>query len=317
MKRKGNLYHQICSVANLVLADERAREGKAMQPGVIAHNKKRGCNILKLHNALMDKTYKTSAYYTFKIYEPKERIISALPFFPDRIVQQAILNILESVFYSVFTADSYSCIKRKGIHGPKGADKALKKALRDVPGTQYYLKLDIKKFYPTIDHAILKQLLRRKFKDKDLLWLLDEIIDSAKGMPIGSYTSQFFANFYLTGFDRWIREQYRVKYYFRYSDDILILADSKPYLHQLRADIMEYMGFELNLQIKRNYRVAPVSCGIDYLGYVYRHTHTLLRPRIKKRMFKNRHKPASLASYIGLLSHCNGIHLTKKVYEKI
>jgi RNA-directed DNA polymerase len=127
-----------------------------------------------------------------------------LPYFPDRITHHAVMNILEPIFMQLFTSDTYSCIKKRGIHA---AALAVKKALRNEPATRYCLKLDIKKFYPNIDHQVLKHLLRRKFKDEDLLWLLDEIIDSAPGLPIGNYLSQYFANFYLTYFDHWIKKQ--------------------------------------------------------------------------------------------------------------
>jgi RNA-directed DNA polymerase len=168
MKRLNNLYHQICSMENLQLADARARKGKSFQYGVQAHDKNREGNILLLREILLNKTYKTSQYTTFTIYEPKERIVFRLPYFPDRITHHAVMSILEPVFTSMFTSDTYSCIKKKGIHG---VERSMKKALKDVDGTKYCLKLDIKKFYPNVDHEILKQLLRRKFKDKDLLWM--------------------------------------------------------------------------------------------------------------------------------------------------
>ena len=203
MKRINNLYPQIYSIENLMLADSIARKGKSNQPGIIMHDKNRDKNIQVLHEMLKNKTYKTSDYTTFTIFEPKERIIYRLPYFPDRITHHAVMNILERIFVSTFTADTYSCIKGKGIHA---AAKAVKIALKDVSATEYCLKLDIKKFYPNIDHDILKCLIRKKIKDKDLLWLLDEIIDSTDGLPIGNYLSQYFANFYLSYFDHWIKE---------------------------------------------------------------------------------------------------------------
>ena len=218
MKRLNNLFEKICSIENLHLADAKARKGKSAQYGVRLHDKNKEVNILMLHAMLKNKTYKTSAYKTFTITEPKERLVFCLPYFPDRITHHAIMNILEPVFTSMFTNDTYSCIKGKGIHA---AAKSLQRYLKDVSGTQYCLKLDIKKFYPNIDHEILKQLLRRKIKDADLLWLLDEIIDSAEGLPIGNYLSQYFANFYLTHFDHWLKETIGVKYYLRYADDLV------------------------------------------------------------------------------------------------
>ena len=179
MKRINNLYKQICSIENLELADAKARKGKSSQYGIILHDKNKKENIQKLHELLINKEYRTSEYTTFKIFEPKERDIFRLPYYPDRITHHAVMNVLEGIFVSVFTADTFSCIKGRGIHA---AANAVKCALKDNSGTRYCLKIDIKKFYPSVDHEILKQLLRRKFKDQDLLWLLDEIIDSADGL---------------------------------------------------------------------------------------------------------------------------------------
>jgi RNA-directed DNA polymerase len=317
MKRINNLYHRICSVENLQLADSIARKGKLNQPGVLEHDRNREKNIQDLHRMLMEKTYKTSEYTTFPIYEPKERIIFRLPYFPDRIVHHAVMNILEPIFISTFTADTYSCIKKKGIHA---AAKALRIALRDIPGTRFCLKLDVKKFYPNVDHAILKQLLRKKIKDVDLLWLLDGIIDSAEGLPIGNYLSQYFANFYLTYFDHWIKEELRLKYYFRYADDMVILSDSKEQLHQVLDQIRRYLQENLKLQVKGNYQVFPVcSRGIDFVGYVFYHTHTLLRKSIKQsfaRMLRGNSNPQSIASYRGWALHCNSINLLRRLLNE-
>jgi RNA-directed DNA polymerase len=319
MKRIGNLYTQICSIENLQLADAIARKGKATQYGVRTHDKKREANIELLRRMLVEKTYRTSAYETFIIHEPKEREVFCLPYFPDRIAHHAIMNIIEPVFTSGFTADTYSCIKGKGIHG---ASYALRKALKNVTATTYCLKLDVTKFYPSIDHEILKNLLRRKFKDNDLLDLLDETIDSADGVPIGNYLSQYFANFYLSPFDHWLKEQKKVKYYFRYADDLVFLSGSKEYLHQLLSDIRMYLADNLKLSIKPNYQVFPIeSRGIDFVGYVHFHTHVLLRKSIKKnfaRMIANRYNAASIASYNGWLKHCNSQTLkTKLLHEGI
>ncbi len=320
MKRKTNLFEKIISVENLQLADKKARRGKLKQYGVKIHDKNRDENILLLHQQLSEKKYNTSEYKTFTIKDPKVREISCLPYFPDRIVHHALMNYLEGLFVPVFTSDTYSCIKGKGIHA---ASRNLKSKLsNDVPGTKYCLKLDITKFYPSIDHSILKSLLRRKIKDADLLWLLDEIIDSAPGVPIGNYLSQYFANFYLAYFDHWIKESQQVQYYFRYADDIVILADNKEYLHQLLAEIREYLQSNLNLSIKPNYQVFPVaSRGIDFVGYVHFHTHTLLRKRIKKsfaKKLKQNENRQSIPSYLGWAKHCNSTNLLKKLtHEKL
>jgi len=317
MKRIGNLYQQICSIENIELADSIARKGKLKQPGVIHHDRNREANILELHHMLKRKTYKTSEYTTFTIYEPKERLISRLPYFPDRITHHAVMNILEPIFVSTFTADTYSCIKGRGIHAAAGS---VKRALRDQENTQYCLKLDIRKFYPSIDHEVLKQLLRKKFKDQDLLWLLDEIIDSAEGLPIGNYLSQYLANFYLAYFDHWIKEDRGVRYYFRYADDLVLLSGDKPYLHNLLGEIRTYLTDNLHLELKPNYQVFPVEArGIDFVGYVFYHTHTLLRKSIKQnfaRMLKTRPNDKSIASYNGWASHCDSRHLMKKLLHE-
>lgn len=314
MKRVNNLFKKIISLENLQLADENARKGKAKQYGVILHDKRRDSNIRLLHETLKAKNYRTSEYSIFKIYEPKEREIFSLPYFPDRIVHHAIMNVLEPYFTNMFTNDTYSCIKGKGIHA---CVKNVKKALSNNVATKYCLKLDIKKFYPSINHEHLKRLLKRKFKDRNLMMLLGEIIDSAPGLPIGNYLSQYFANFYLAYFDHWIKEEKQVEYYFRYADDIVILSDSKDYLHRILAEMRDYLDRELRLTIKSNYQIFPIEKrGIDFLGYKFFHTHTLLRKTIKKnfaRMLAKNPNPASIASYYGWISHCNGNNLLKKL----
>lgn len=315
MKRYGNLYQRIISIENLTLADKIAQRGKSKQYGVIAHNKNRESNILLLHEMLKSKTFTTSEYTTFKVFEPKERIVYKLPYFPDRILHHAVMNILEPIFLSVFTSDSYSCIKGKGIHA---ASKTLRKYLKSTDETTYCLKLDIRKFYPSVDHEILKCLLRKKFKDSDLLWLLDGIIDSAEGLPIGNYLSQFFANFYLTYFDHFLKETLGVKYYLRYADDIVILSDSKEYLWEILSEITRYLNQNLNLKVKGNYKVFPVECGIDFVGYVHFHTHTLLRKSIKQnfaRMLRRKHTKSSEASYLGWAKHADARNLIKTLLK--
>lgn len=314
MKRINGLYDRIISLENLQVADAIARKGKSKQYGVIQHDKSRESNILALHDQLRNQTYRTSPYTTFKVYESKEREVYRLPYYPDRIAHHAVMNVLEPIFTAQFTADTYACIKGKGIHG---AFRKLRQALRDEAGTQYCLKLDITKFYPSVNHAILKRLLRRKFKDEGLLQLLEEVVDSAPGLPIGNYLSQYFANFYLTGFDHWLKEEKGVRYYFRYADDLVILAPDKSSLHKLLAEIREYLRVNLKLEIKGNYQVFPVAArGIDFLGYIFYHTHTLLRKRIKKsfaRLVATKPFLASIAAYYGWACHANANHLLNKL----
>ena len=286
MKRVNNLFEKIVNLDNLRVADDKAQRGKSKKYGVRLHNLNKEGNLNSLRESLLNRTYKTSEYDMFKIYEPKEREIFRLPFYPDRIVHHAIMNVLEPIFIGCFVKDTYSAIKGRGIHL---AASNLKKVLRDVEGTTYCMKLDIKKFYPNINHEVLKSLIRRKIKDKDLLWLFDEIITSAPGLPIGNYLSQYLANFYLTYFDHWLKEIKGVKYYFRYADDMVILSSDKEHLHNLLIEIREYLDVNLKLVVKNNYQIFPVEDrGIDFLGYKFYHTHTLLRKSIKKRFINRR-----------------------------
>lgn len=315
MKRLGNIYKDIISLENLRLAEKKARKRKSKQYGVIAFDKNAEANLIALNEMLLNKTYKTSPYTTFKVYEPKEREVYRLPYFPDRIVHHAIMLRLEKMFVDSFTADTYSCIKGKGIHA---ASFALRKALQDKQATQYCLKLDVKKFYPNIDHDILKALLSRKIKDKDLLWLIDEIIDSAPGLPIGNYLSQYFANFYMTYFDHWIKEVVGVKNYFRYADDIVITGATKEELHLLLAQIRDYFTNILKLEIKNNYQVFPVEArGIDFVGYVHFHDRVYIRKSIKQRCARKLAKgvnTTSICSYMGWFKHANTKNLQKKLF---
>lgn len=316
MKRISGLYEKIISVENLTEAEIKSRKGKKHQYGVKVFDRDRENNIRKLHEMLKNRQYRTSAYTMFTVHEPKERTVFRLPYFPDRIVHHAVMNQLEPIFVSVFTSDTYSCIKGRGIHATA---RALRRALNDEAGTKYCLKLDVNKFYPSIDHATLKRLLRRKIKDNDLLTLLDEIIDSTEGIPIGNYLSQYFANFYLTYFDHWLKENRRVKYYFRYCDDLVILSDNKAELHQMLSEIKEYLRVNLKLSVKKNYQVFPVdSRGIDFVGYVFFHTHTRLRKSIKKafaRSISSNKGVASIAAYYGWAKHCNSNRLLKKLLD--
>lgn len=322
MKRVGNLFEQIISHDNLRLADTKARRGKLRSYGVLHHDKNREANIQRLHEMLRDKTYRTSDYEVFKIFDPKEREIYRLPYFPDRIVHHAIMNIMEPIWVSIFTADTYACIKERGIHA---AMQGVKKALKDEENTVNCLKIDIRKYYPSIDHEILKVILRRKIKCADTLELLDHIIDSAKGVPIGNYLSQYFANLYLAYFDHWIKEEIGIKYYFRYADDMVFFHSDKAYLQDLLIDVNGYLNRELNLVLKANFQVFPVDKrGVDFIGYVFRHTHILLRKGIKKNFCRavaklNKRQVSEaeykqvLCSWMGWAKHCNAKNLINKI----
>ena len=335
MKRLGDLHSSVCTANNVEIADDNARKCKSNNWGVRKHDKHREEDNAKLLNDLTNLTYKTSEYSTFKIYEPKERLIFRLPYFPDRIAHHAIMNVMEPIWVKSFIHHTYSCIKGRGIHK---LVVDIKKVLRNNnTETKYCLKLDVKKFYPSIDHEVLKfEILRRKIKDKKLLALLDEIVDSTDGVPIGNYLSQFFANLTLTYFDHWIFEEVKPEltkrgitlYYFRYADDIVILSNDKEALKEILTLIKTYFHQIVKLELKGNYQIFPVdSRGIDFVGYRFYHTHTLLRKSIKHRIFKlvNKYKAnkisleefkRKMSSYFGWLKYCDSKHLLQKIEKE-
>lgn len=334
MKRIGNLYEKIISVENLRLADEKARRGKLNSQGVKQHDLNREANIYALHDALLTKTFRTSEYDIFKVYEPKERIIFRLPYYPDRIVHHAIMNVLEPIWVRTFPHNTFSCIKKRGI---EGCARHVVKNIRKYDGRPLYcLKIDIRKYYPSIDHEVTKQLVRRKIKDADLLWLIDEIIDSAPGLPIGNYLSQYLANLYLAYFMHWCNEVLRIDCD-EYADDIVFYADSKERLRSAFVQIRSKLESELRLKVKGNYQIFPVAenrfdrhgRAIDYVGYKFFRAQRLIRKSIKQNFCRaaarlNKMQPLlpvneykqTLASWFGWAQHSNSKHLLKTVIAK-
>lgn len=290
MKRIGNLFDKVISLENLRLADEKARKGKTKSYGVKVHDKHREANILRLHQMLKDGEYHTSDYFVFKVFEPKERDIYRLPYYPDRILHHAVMNVLEPIWVNLMISETCACIKGRGI---SKAREYMQKYLKDKEGAKYCLKMDIKKFYPSIDHDCLKQIIRRKIKDDRLLQLLDEIIESAEGVPIGNYLSQYFANLYLAYLDHNIKEKLRIKYYARYADDMVLLSSNKEELSEALDYIKEELR-NLKLELKGNEQIFPVADnrydkkgrGVDFVGFVFYHEHTRLRKSIKKNFCK-------------------------------
>jgi len=320
MKRFGNLYARICDISNLRLAAENAARNKRRRDEVRDFFANLEENLLELHRLLIYRLYRTSAYEIFEKIEGKRRLIFKLPF-RDRVVHWAIMQVLEPIWTPQFTADTHACIKGRGMH-------SLLKKLRadlaaDPEGTAYCLKLDIRKFYPTIDHRILKTVVRRKIKDPDVLWLLDEIIDSAEGVPIGNYISQYLANLYLSELDHLLKEVAGVRYYYRYADDMVLLAGDKPTLHGWLVLINDWLNDERRVDLKSNYQIFPVeSRGIDFVGYVTFHTHCLARKKNKQGLCRELAKlrragvPEAeimllTASRAGFMKHCDSKHLFK------
>jgi hypothetical protein len=283
-----------------------------------------------IQSSLEEQTFRTSAYVTKRIFEPKERLIYKLPYYPDRIVHHAIMNVIQPIWDRVFVHDLYSAIPGKGLH--RGSYR-LRRFMRDTENTQYCLKFDIKQYYPSIDHDILLELIKRKIKCKDTLWLLEEIITSAEGtknVPIGNYLSQYFGNIYLNWFDHWIKEDLGRKYYLRYCDDGVILGREKADMLDLKEQIRAYLTDNLDLTLNRKTALLRVDVtGIDFLRYRHFREYTLLRKssaqRFKKkiRYIEQHHAEmhsqtivSSVMSYLGWLQHCDSHNLVEKyVYQ--
>ena len=330
MKRIGNLYDKIISLDNLRLADEKARRGKTETYGVRLHDRNRERNILRLHDMLIQKTFHTSPYDVFTIREPKERIIYRLPYFPDRIVHHAVMNILEPIWVRTFTHNTYSCIKGRGI---EGCARRVERIIKDFRGRQLYcLKIDIRKFYPSIKHHVLKRVVRKKIKDKDLLWLLDDIIDSTDGLPIGNYLSQYLANLMLCYFMHAVNERLHLPST-EYADDIVFFADNKQTLHDaLDNYIRPTLEQEMELEIKANWQIFPIALNrydrhgraLDYVGYQFYREQKLMRKSIKQnfcrkaseindRTMAERDYRQAVAPWMGWAEHSDSQHLTKTI----
>lgn len=337
LRRKGGFFEKLCTIENIELADSNARKSKKRSARYIAmHDAHKKEDNEKLLESFKNHTYKTSPYVKFRIYEPKERVIYKLPYYPDRIAQHAIMNVVKAYWTNLFISNTYSCIEGRGIHKCLHDVRRDLIKTKDTGETKYCLKLDIVKFYPSIQHTILKEILRRKIKDKDFLQILDEIIDSVNscvdtkgvGVPIGNYLSQFYANIYLTDFDHWVKEVLKCRYYYRYADDIVILGNSKEELRVVLEKIQEYLWTKLRLKVKENYQIFPVPIkGIDFVGYVIRPTHTLLRKSIKNKITLSAERyhlglvteesyRKAMASYYGWMKYANTKHLLSVLEQK-
>lgn len=282
MKRHGNLYSKITDIENLQLAYHKARKGKSWQKAIKDFERNTEKNLLDIRESLINKTFHTSPYKTGVIYEPKEREIYILPFAPDRIVQHALMNVIEPIWESFFIYDSYACRIGKGIHA------ASKRTMECVRKTRYCLQCDVAKFYPSVKHNILFEIIQKKLKCKDTLWLISDIIYSFEGgqnVPIGNYTSQWFGNLYLNELDQYIKQEHKIKHYLRYCDDFLLFHDDKKYLQRIAVTIKDFLIKNLELTLKKC-SLFPVSQGVDFVGYRHFRKYVLVRKSTAKRVQK-------------------------------
>jgi RNA-directed DNA polymerase len=294
-KRHGHLYEQVYDLENLWWAHHFAAKGKKSSPSVQWAERNLGDCLLTLQWLLKEEGFRTGRYENFIVNERgKERYIYVLPYFPDRILHHAIVQVLAPIWHAWFIRDTYGSIPNRGVHD---ALKRMQRAMRNDPqGTRYCIKCDIRKYYLSVNHDRLKLHLRRKIKDKRMLTLLDEIIDSAPGIPIGNYLSQYFGNIALTPFDHWIKDEKRVKYYFRYVDDLIVFGESKHALHCLLREIKQKLAVE-GLELKPSHQIFPSHIeGVDFLGYRTFSNYRLLRRSIRGHAMKavRRHRKGTL-----------------------
>ena len=295
MKRATSLFNQIVSYENVRLAWLKARKGKRSKPVVRNFYKNVNLNLEKVQKNLKSNPLVLSSYTQFTIFDPKERVISVVPFV-DRVMHHAIMNVLEPVFERQFIFHAYACRKGKGSH------KAVNYAFKKARTHKYFLKLDVRKYFDNIDHLVLKKLLSKIIKDVECLNLLFALIDSygmvvstgsttassdsttasGKGLPIGNLTSQFFANYYLSLLDHYVLEQLKPCGYVRYMDDFLLFDDSKEKLKIFLTQIENFCKNELILELK-----PPVlgNCknGASFLGYLIKSDSVKLTQKSRRR----------------------------------
>lgn len=292
MKRVGHIYEKVCDLDNIKLAMLKASLGKRARPHVKAILDHQDRYAEEIRQMLLSKSYVPSPYTIKTIKDgpsQKERTIYKPRYWPDQIVHWALMLQLHGVIKRGMY--EYTCGSVPG-RGTSYAQKALRRWLDgDYRSTKYCLKLDVSKFYPSVDPDLLKAMFRRVIKDEDCLWLIDTILDSSEpGLPIGNYTSQWFSNFFLQGLDHYIKEQLGIRYYVRYVDDLVLLGGNKKELHRARRAIDDYLH-SIHLTMKPNWQVFKVSArAIDFLGLRFYRTHTTLRKRnalrIRRRIAK-------------------------------
>ena len=316
-----NTYSSLISLASLFQAWDEFKKGKRKKLDVQIFERNLEDNISKLHHWLKTRTYRHREYAQFFVTDPKRRHIHKAEV-EDRVVHHLLYKYLYSLFDKSFIFDSYSCRLQKGTHK---AVKRLEKFTRIVSAnyTQdcWALKLDIKKFFASVSHEILLNLISKKVKDKDIFWLICEVINSflsLDGIPLGNLTSQIFANIYLNKLDQFVKHKLKIKYYLRYADDFLLLDPNRTNLIQLIDRLDYFLKKELKLKLHPNkIFLRKLAWGIDFCGYIILPRYTMPRTKTRRRIFKKvvREKLSnqSLQSYLGYFSHANSYRLSQNL----
>lgn len=321
-----SLFHNVVSLTNLFSAWNEFKRGKRKKKDVSLFELHLEENLFGLHEGLRSKTYKHNTYEDFYVCDPKRRHIHKASI-RDRVMHQALFRVLYKVFDKHFIYDSYSSRNDKGIHkGVSRLNDAIRKVSKNWNKTAWVLKCDVRKFFDSIDHEILRELIMRKMDDKDILRLIDIIFDSfekekGKGLPLGNVTSQLFANIYLNELDQFAKHILKAKYYFRYCDDFVIVHADKIFLENAISKIREFLKDNLQLELHPNkVEIRKVSKGIDFLGYVILPHAIVLRTKTRRRISRKIKEGAvaynkkrisqisfqfMITSYIGVFSHAN------------
>ena len=301
MNRIDNIYEKIIDKQNLYRAAALAQRTRRYKPTSADFNFKLEQEIESLYNELSSRTYRHGRYRQFTIYEPKKRMIAAAPF-RDRVVHHAVHDIIEPAIDPSFIYDSYACRRGKGTH------KAIDRAQSFLRANNFCLHGDIRKYFPSIDHHVLKSLVRKKIEDKSLLWLLDELIDSALflkgGLPIGNLTSQFFANLYLNELVRFVKHELRMRYYIRYMDDFLIFSSAKAPLIRAKNILRKFLRECLCLRLHEGKsQIYKTATGIKFLGFrLYNNFRRLSTQNI--RFFRKRLRSYEALFMLGEMTQC-------------
>jgi retron-type reverse transcriptase len=324
-------YDTITSIENLLSAWQEFVKDKKNKKDVQEFQLKLMDNIFSLYVDLRNKAYTHSAYTAFKINDPKSRDIHKAVV-RDRLVHHAIYRVLYPYFDKKFIYDSYSCRIDKGTHKALNRFRYFsRKVSRNNTRTCWILKCDIRKFFASIDHDILKSIISTHMQDSDTLWLLHNIINSfqtqnsiyamaemRKGLPLGNLTSQLLVNVYMNEFDQYVKHELKVKYYIRYADDFVILSEDKKYLENALVCMKGFLESRLKLAMHPDkVFIKTFASGVDFLGWVHFPKHRVLRTATKRRMMrnlkKNNYKKESVQSYVGMLEHGNGWKVEEKI----
>jgi retron-type reverse transcriptase len=310
----GTLFEHIISLENLFLAWREFSRGKRNKKDVELFEMALEDNLFQLHKELSSGTYRHGPYVSFYISDPKLRHIHKASV-RDRVLHQAMFRVLYPIFDRSFIYDSFSSRINKGTHaGVARLEFFLRKASANFRLPAYALKCDIRKFFDSIDQTILRALIARKITDCRTIALIDIVINSfhvssGKGLPLGNVTSQLFSNIYLNELDQFVKRTLRVKWYVRYCDDFVLVSHDREILEQFLEPIRSFLMEKLTLVLhERKIELRKYSQGIDFLGYVLRPHHRLLRTATCRRMIRLL-REENLSSYAGTLSHCNGYKL--------